>query len=102
MLHTAGPPPVDTYGFYLEAYPTGSAPPPSGANVPQDSAVWGRHVRQWRRMLGPTGSRLRGFYVQNPFIVKRRVRKGIPDELRGLAWLHLSGGHGGKDLGRFL
>jgi hypothetical protein len=27
-----------------------------------------------------------------PKKVKRRVRKGIPDEFRGLAWQYLSGG----------
>ncbi|CAD7702176.1 unnamed protein product, partial [Ostreobium quekettii] len=92
VLQARRQPLVDIYGFFLEAYPTGSAPPPSGANAPEDSVTWGRHVRKWRRMLGPRGENFLAYYIQNPFVVKRRVRKGIPDELRGLAWLHLSGG----------
>ncbi len=32
------------------------------------------------------------FLARHPNTVKRRVRKGIPDRLRGLAWQLLSGG----------
>jgi hypothetical protein len=34
------------------------------------------------------------YAASRPKKVKRRVRKGIPDEFRGLAWQYLSGGFG--------
>ena len=41
---------------------------------------------------GAGGAEWRSYRASHPAIVKRRVRKGIPDCLRGLAWQLLSGG----------
>lgn len=82
---------VDTYGFFIEKYPSGSAPP-CAEYPPQDSELAGRRLRKWRKMLGPDGVHFQAFYKRNPLLVKRRARKGIPDELRGIAWHRISGG----------
>lgn len=43
-------------------------------------------------MAGTGTADWKGFLARHPNTVKRRVRKGIPDRLRGLAWQLLSGG----------
>ena len=43
-------------------------------------------------MVGTGTADWKGFLARHPNTVKRRVRKGIPDRLRGLAWQLLSGG----------
>ena len=48
--------------------------------------------RKWQRMLGPSGGDLAGYQQRKPHKVKRRVRKGIPDQFRGIAWQRMSGG----------
>lgn len=85
-------PHVDTYGFFIEKYPSGSAPP-CAEYPPQESKLADRRLTKWRKMLGPGGTHFRVFYKKKPLVVKRRVRKGIPDELRGIAWQHISGGY---------
>ena len=42
--------------------------------------------------VGAGGADWRNYLARHPAIVKRRVRKGIPDCLRGVAWQLLSGG----------
>ncbi|KAG2449677.1 hypothetical protein HYH02_005206 [Chlamydomonas schloesseri] len=49
-------------------------------------------LRKWRKMLGPNGAGLEEYRRRRPDKLKRRVRKGIPEPLRGLAWHVLSGG----------
>ncbi len=44
------------------------------------------------RAPGAGTSDWKRFVARHPSTVKRRVRKGIPDRLRGLAWQLLSGG----------
>ncbi|GAB4827452.1 hypothetical protein Ancab_034336 [Ancistrocladus abbreviatus] len=50
-----------------------------------------RRVRKWRKMIGVGGSDWKHYVRRKPHVVKRRVRKGIPDCLRGLVWQLISG-----------
>ena len=43
-------------------------------------------------IAGAGGAEWRSYLARHPAQVKKRVRKGIPDALRGLAWQLLSGG----------
>ncbi|PNH07551.1 Autolysin [Tetrabaena socialis] len=49
-------------------------------------------VRKWRKMLGPSGADLAAYRARRPAKLKQRIRKGVPEQLRGLAWHVLSGG----------
>ena len=42
-------------------------------------------------MIGAGGSDWKHYVRRNPHVVKRRIRKGIPDCLRGLVWQLISG-----------
>ncbi|CAA7038578.1 unnamed protein product [Microthlaspi erraticum] len=50
-----------------------------------------RKVRKWRKMIGVGGSDWKHYVRRKPNVVKRRIRKGIPDRLRGLVWQLISG-----------
>lgn len=50
-----------------------------------------RKVRKWRKMIGVGGSDWKHYVRRKPHVVKRRIRKGIPDCLRGLVWQLISG-----------
>ncbi|KAL6900850.1 hypothetical protein ACP4OV_005526 [Aristida adscensionis] len=50
-----------------------------------------RRIRKWRKMIGVGGSDWKHYVRRNPHVVKRRIRKGIPDCLRGLVWQLISG-----------
>ena len=74
-----------------------SAPQPAGTPAAgskqrskEQQAV--ERLRKWRKMLGANGSGLEEYRRRRPDKLKRRVRKGIPEPLRGLAWHVLSGG----------
>ena len=43
-------------------------------------------------VVGAGGSDWMSYLARSPRKVQRRVRKGIPDQLRGLAWQLISGG----------
>lgn len=42
-------------------------------------------------MIGVGGSDWKHYIRRKPHVVKRRIRKGIPDCLRGLVWQLISG-----------
>ncbi|CAI0451244.1 unnamed protein product [Linum tenue] len=42
-------------------------------------------------MIGVGGSDWKRYVRRKPHVVKRRIRKGIPDCLRGLVWQLISG-----------
>lgn len=42
-------------------------------------------------MIGVGGSDWKHYVRRKPNVVKRRIRKGIPDSLRGLVWQLISG-----------
>lgn len=50
-----------------------------------------KKIRKWRKMIGVGGSDWKHYLRRKPHIVKRRIRKGIPDCLRGLVWQLISG-----------
>ena len=50
-----------------------------------------RRLRKWRKMIGVGGTDWKHYVRRKPQVVKRRVRKGIPDCLRGLVWQLISG-----------
>ena len=50
-----------------------------------------RRIRKWRKMIGVGGSDWKHYVRRKPHVVKRRIRKGIPDCLRGLVWQLISG-----------
>lgn len=51
----------------------------------------GRRIRKWRKMIGVGGSDWKHYVRRKPHVVKRRIRTGIPDCLRGLVWQLISG-----------
>jgi hypothetical protein len=50
-----------------------------------------RRLRKWRKMIGAGGMEWKHYCKKKPLVVKRRIRKGIPDCLRGLVWQLVSG-----------
>lgn len=50
-----------------------------------------KRVTKWRKMIGTGGSDWKQYVRRKPHVVKRRIRKGIPDCLRGLVWQLISG-----------
>lgn len=81
---------LDRYGFIVtqeEAASKAARVKRSTAQTRRDQ----RHVHKWRRMLGSSRDDFKAYWASRPKKVKRRVRKGIPDEFRGLVWQYLSG-----------
>ena len=88
-------PRIDRYGFFVDA-PTGAFTeaagahhastrgPPSAAELSLEST----RVRKWLAMLRDW----EGTRSSSAALLKRRVRKGVPDCLRGVVWPLLSGG----------
>lgn len=81
--------PVDKFGFVIPdsvlSTNVGSSP---------RSRVKAREknrLRKWRGMVGAGGTDWSSYLHRYPAKVKRRIRKGIPDALRGLVWQLLSG-----------
>ncbi|KAJ8775174.1 hypothetical protein K2173_020178 [Erythroxylum novogranatense] len=50
-----------------------------------------RRKRRWRKMIGLGGSEWKHYARRKSQVVRRRIRKGIPDCLRGLVWQLISG-----------
>lgn len=75
---------VDRYGFIAN----GSTTTGAYSTGPKNR----QRVNKWRKMLGNNCANLPQYMSERYSKVKRRVRKGIPDEVRGLAWHCLSGG----------
>eukprot|EP00803_Ostreobium_quekettii_P006549 evm.model.scf_589.8 EVM.evm.TU.scf_589.8 scf_589:56822-63197(-) len=77
---------VDQFGFLKKN--DGSPSMPVVRNVSQEC----NRLKKWRRMVGAGGVDWKVYIQKNPKTVKNRIRKGIPDALRGLTWQLLSGG----------
>eukprot|EP00850_Spirogloea_muscicola_P010256 SM000059S18733 [mRNA] locus=s59:625279:628400:- [translate_table: standard] len=60
--------------------------PPGSADVRA-----ARRLRKWRRMVGSGSSDWKLYKRRRPLTVKNRIRKGIPDCLRGQVWQLVSG-----------
>ncbi|XP_050103248.1 uncharacterized protein LOC126583000 isoform X1 [Malus sylvestris] len=89
--HEPGPVPplrLDRFGFLKpEVSPQGLAKSRSAFEYEREE----RRVRKWRKMIGVGGSDWKHYFRRKPHVVKRRIRKGIPDCLRGLVWQLISG-----------
>ncbi|KAB5561064.1 hypothetical protein DKX38_006021 [Salix brachista] len=74
---------MDRFGFLKQE----NNNPPDGLTKGREE----RRVRKWRKMIGVGGSDWKHYVRRKPHVVKRRIRKGIPDCLRGLVWQLISG-----------
>ncbi|KAF8012780.1 hypothetical protein BT93_I0819 [Corymbia citriodora subsp. variegata] len=84
------PRPLDRFGFAkqdVNSSPEGISRGKSKDEFEREE----RRVRKWRKMIGVGGSDWKQYVRRKPHVVKRRVRKGIPDCLRGLVWQLISG-----------
>ncbi|KAF9587137.1 hypothetical protein IFM89_039654 [Coptis chinensis] len=82
--------PVDRFGFVKKE--SNNSPDilnKSGSANEQEREE--RRVRKWRKMIGVGGSDWKHYVRRKPHVVRRRIRKGIPDCLRGLVWQLISG-----------
>ncbi|KAJ9682986.1 hypothetical protein PVL29_018823 [Vitis rotundifolia] len=84
------PKPVDRFGFIKQEFNT-SPEGLSKSRTANDHEREERRVRKWRKMIGIGGSDWKHYVRRKPNVVKRRIRKGIPDCLRGLVWQLISG-----------
>ncbi|KAK4339777.1 hypothetical protein RND71_041239 [Anisodus tanguticus] len=80
---------VDRFGFVKQEHGNieGLARSRSAFEYQRDE----RRIRKWRKMIGVGGSDWKQYVRRKPHVVKRRIRKGIPDCLRGLVWQLISG-----------
>lgn len=84
------PRPLDRFGFVkqdVNSSPEGVNRGKSRDELEREE----RKVRKWRKMIGVGGSDWKHYVRRKPHVVKRRIRKGIPDCLRGLVWQLISG-----------
>ncbi|KAL8527687.1 hypothetical protein ACS0TY_005505 [Phlomoides rotata] len=82
-------PKVDRFGFVKQDGNT-----PDGltkSRSPLEFEREERRIRKWRKMIGVGGNDWKHYVRRKPQVVKRRIRKGIPDCLRGLVWQLISG-----------
>lgn len=85
------PKPVDRFGF-LKSETNGSPDAVSRTTAAANQKDREeRRVRKWRKMIGVGGSDWKRYVRRKPLVVRRRIRKGIPDCLRGLVWQLVSG-----------
>lgn len=83
--------PVDKYGF-LKSEQVNAPPEVSTKCRPRsDREREEKRLRKWRKMIGVGGTDWKHYARRKPNVVKRRIRKGIPDCLRGLVWQLVSG-----------
>ncbi|CAH9106998.1 unnamed protein product [Cuscuta europaea] len=82
-------PRVDRFGFLKQehGHSNGLVRSRSAYEYQRDE----RRIRKWRKMIGVGGSDWKHYVRRKPHVVKRRIRKGIPDCLRGLVWQLISG-----------
>ncbi|OEL17247.1 hypothetical protein BAE44_0021736 [Dichanthelium oligosanthes] len=81
---------VDRFGFIKPQQSNSPDGIPKGRPI-QEREREERRIRKWRKMIGVGGSDWKHYVRRNPHVVKRRIRKGIPDCLRGLVWQLISG-----------
>lgn len=84
---------MDRYGFYVrdgKALTTAEAARRKAADRAA-ARLENLRLEKWRSMLGPGLANWARVVQKSPKMVKRRIRKGIPDPLRGRLWALLSG-----------
>ncbi|XP_020274885.1 EVI5-like protein [Asparagus officinalis] len=82
--------PVDRFGFVKQDQ-TNSQEGSAKSKPINEQEREERRIRKWRKMIGVGGSDWKHYVRRKPNVVKRRIRKGIPDCLRGLVWQLISG-----------
>ncbi|KAJ4799296.1 Ypt/Rab-GAP domain of gyp1p superfamily protein [Rhynchospora pubera] len=87
---TPSPRPVDRFGF-IKQDQTNSPEGITKSRSTHEREREERRIRKWRKMIGVGGNDWSHYEKRNPHVVKRRIRKGIPDCLRGLVWQLISG-----------
>ncbi|KAK1272422.1 hypothetical protein QJS04_geneDACA016441 [Acorus gramineus] len=82
--------PIDKYGFIKQDQNN----PPEGLTKNKLASENEREeskVRKWRKMIGVGGSDWKHYVRRKSHVVRRRIRRGIPDCLRGIVWQLISG-----------
>lgn len=87
---TPSPKAVDRFGFFKQEQ-SNSPEGITKSRSTREKEKEERRIRKWRKMIGVGGSDWSHYEKRNPQVVKRRIRKGIPDCLRGLVWQLISG-----------
>ncbi|KAJ6793583.1 EVI5-like protein [Iris pallida] len=82
--------PVDRFGFLKQDHNVPLEGPTKTRPINEHEREE-RRIRKWRKMIGVGGSDWKLYVRRRPHAVKRRIRKGIPDCLRGLVWQLISG-----------
>ncbi|GLD96315.1 hypothetical protein PINS_up004998 [Pythium insidiosum] len=82
--------PTDRYGFLISDRRFQRAP---SDFVQQRQAVWleNRRTQKWVKMIGKQLEDWEVCQLKNARKLKSRIRKGIPEALRGRVWCHLAG-----------
>eukprot|EP00210_Caulerpa_lentillifera_P007875 g7516.t1 len=80
---------VDKFGFIVRE---GEVPLGGNGEARSDPIKEKNRLKKWRHMVGAGGLDWEKYLTKHQIKVKRRIRKGIPDALRGLVWQLLSGG----------
>ncbi|XP_022772057.1 EVI5-like protein isoform X3 [Durio zibethinus] len=83
--------PLDRFGFIKQEVGGSTPEGLPKSRLVADYEREARRVRKWRKMIGVGGSDWKHYARRKPHVVKRRIRKGIPDCLRGLVWQLISG-----------
>ncbi|TYZ60640.1 hypothetical protein PybrP1_004898 [[Pythium] brassicae (nom. inval.)] len=82
--------PIDRYGFLItdKRYSMGSQ---DGSH--KGGAAWleNRRTSKWLKMIGKQLEDWEVCQLKNATMLKKRIRKGIPEALRGRVWCHLAG-----------
>lgn len=78
---------LDKYGFLTSGHD-----PLTKQRTRQSRRTEVERAHKWMKMLGPQGRNWDNYVGRKPEKVRSRVRKGIPEEVRGLVWQLLTGG----------
>uniref|UniRef100_K3WL35 Rab-GAP TBC domain-containing protein n=1 Tax=Globisporangium ultimum (strain ATCC 200006 / CBS 805.95 / DAOM BR144) TaxID=431595 RepID=K3WL35_GLOUD len=81
--------PIDRYGFLISDKRYNRGTPENS----QKTAVWleNRRTQKWVKMIGKQLEDWEICQLKNAAMLKKRIRKGIPEALRGRVWCHLAG-----------
>ncbi|KAJ7536637.1 hypothetical protein O6H91_12G075900 [Diphasiastrum complanatum] len=82
--------PVDEYGFIMSDS-NSMAEIPGRCATRNDHDREERKLQKWHAMIGDGGADWKAYLRRKPQVVKRRIRQGIPNCLRGLVWQLISG-----------
>ncbi|KAK8940583.1 hypothetical protein KSP39_PZI009843 [Platanthera zijinensis] len=81
---------IDRFGFAKQDQ-NNSIEAKNGPSNEMDRDREDGKIRKWKKMIGVIGSDWKHYIRRKPLVFRRRIRKGIPDRLRGLVWQLISG-----------